>query len=384
MDGGACKDMGLTGSVRHGRAASSSRSGLRIAAALLPVLALGACALPRSGPSARDFTRAGAEGSIQLVEATMADAVEARQPRPLGFDPAWREAAASSFSEIGIGDQLTVTLFERDGLNVFAAGPDGYSRFEGVVVDAAGTIQLPYIGRVHVAGLSPIEARCAILRPLRRLALSSDVTVTVTDRRSESVTVQGDVSKPGLVSLAPQTSRLSAILGLAAPTTANLELATVTVRRDGRNATVRLSDLYDEPQEDIALKGGDVVIVRAAPGTVNVLGAAGIQGRVRITRRNYSVVDAVGDARGLNDSLASPSSVYLMKLSSGAEAVAANPRVYHFDFRSPAQIAVAAAFAVQDGDAILISNAPFAQSHKVLSTFSGVLTTARSATALAP
>jgi polysaccharide export outer membrane protein len=40
--------------------------------------------------------------------------------------------------------------------------------------------------------------------------------------------------------------------------------------------------------------------------------------------------------------------------------------------------------AVQDGDAILISNAPFAQSHKVLSTFSGVLTTARSATALTP
>jgi polysaccharide export outer membrane protein len=73
-----------------------------------------------------------------------------------------------------------------------------------------------------------------------------------------------------------------------------------------------------------------------------------------------------------------------MQLGAGGNAPAANPRVYHFDFRNPAQIAVAAAFAVQDGDAILISNAPFAQSHKVLSTFSGVLTTARSATALTP
>jgi len=288
------------------------------------------------------------------------------------------------FSAIGVGDQLTVTLFERDGLNVFAAAPDGSSRFEGVVVDSTGSIQLPYIGRVYVVGLSPTEARSAILRPLRRLALSSDVTVSVTDRRSEIVTVQGDVTKPGPVPLAPQASRLSAILSLAAPTTANIELATVTVRRDGRNATLRLSDLYDQPQDDIALRGGDVVIVRSAPGAVNVLGAAGIQGRVRITKRNYSVVDAVGDARGLNDSLASPASVYVMQLGSPDAVTTGTPRVYHFDFRNPAQIAVASAFAVQDGDAILISNAPFAQSHKVLSAFSGVLNTARSATALTP
>jgi len=348
------------------------------------VLVLGACALPRSGPSANDFARASADRSIQLIEATSADAAATRQPLPTGFDPAWQTAGPPAFSAIGAGDQLTVTLFERDGLNLFAAGPDGSSRFEGVVVDTTGAIQLPYIGRVHVAGLNPMEARSAILRPLRRLALSSDVTVSVTDRRSEIVTVQGDVTKPGPVPLAPQASRLSAILGIAAPTTANIELATVTVRRDGRNATLRLSDLYDQPQDDIALRGGDVVIVRSAPGAVNVLGAAGVQGRVRITKRNYSVVDAVGDARGLNDSLASPASVYVMQLGSPGAATAATPRVYHFDFRNPAQIAVAAAFAVQDGDAILISNAPFAQSSKVLSAFSGVLNTARSTTALTP
>jgi hypothetical protein len=39
---------------------------------------------------------------------------------------------------------------------------------------------------------------------------------------------------------------------------------------------------------------------------------------------------------------------------------------------------------VRDGDAVLIANAPFAQSSKVLSAFSGVLNTARSAAAFAP
>ena len=125
-----------------------------------------------------------------------------------------------------------------------------------------------------------------------------------------------------------------------------------------------------------------MVIVRSAPGTVNVMGAAATPGRVRITRRNYSVIDAVSDAHGLGDMQANPAAVYLMRLSDAATAKV--PRVYHFDFRNPSQIAVAAAFAVRDGDAVLISNAPFAQSHKILSAFSGVLTTARSATALAP
>lgn len=366
------------------RLPATGRARLRAVAVIGPLLALCACALPRSGPSAGDFARANADGAIVLIEATMADAATTRHSLPIGFDAGWRDAAPPAFSAIGVGDLLDISLFERDGLNLFAPGPDGTSRFEGVAVDVGGAIQLPFVGRVPVAGLTPMEARAAILRPLRRLALSSDVTVVVRERRSALVTVQGDVTKPGVIPLAPQASRLSAVLGSAAPTTANIELATVTVRRDGRNATVRLSDLYDQPQDDIALKGGDIVIVRAAPGAVNVLGAAGLQGRVRITRRNYSVADAVGDARGLNDALASPAAVYLMQLGAGADALSPRPRVYHFDLRKPAQIAVAAAFAVQDGDAILISNAPFAQSSKVLSAFSGVLNTARAATTINP
>lgn len=349
---------------------------------IAPLLALTACALPRSGPSAGDFARAGSDGSINLVETTMQDAITSREALPTGFDEAMRGAPAEPPGQIGRGDVLTVALFERDGLNLFAPGPDGSSRFEGLVVDPNGAIQLPYVGQIHLAGLTVPAARTAILTKLRHLALSTDVTVAVTDHRSQLVSVQGDVTKPGPVSLGPDVNRLSALLGIAGPTPANLDVATVTVRRGGQSATVRLSDFYDNPADDIALRGGDVVIVRSTPGTVTVLGAAGSQGRVRINRRNYSVVDAVSDSRGLADTQASPAAVYLMRLSEAATAPV--PKVYHFDMRNPAQIAVAAAFAVRDGDAVLISNAPFAQSHKVLSAFSGVLTTARSATAIAP
>ena len=348
------------------------------------MISLGGCVIPRSGPSGGDFARAASDRSINLVEATMQDAAETHTDLgSAGFDPSWRTAQAPAGGVIGIGDVLSVTFFERDGLNLFTAGTDGNARLDGLKVDRSGTIQLPYVGRVQVAGRSPAEARDAIVRGLSRLTLGTDVTVTVTEQHSRLVSVQGDVAKPGVVPIGPESNSLLAVLGAAAPNPANLELATVTVRRGGQSGTVRLSRLYDRPEDDIALRPGDLVIVRSAIGTVNVLGAAGLQGRVKITRPNYSLMDAIADARGLDDAAADPAAVYVMRLSNPTE-TAGQPRVYHFNFRNPAQLAVASSFVLHDGDAVLISNAQFTQYHKVLSSFSGVLNTARSASSITP
>ena len=320
--------------------------------------------------------------SIDLVEATMQDAAATRTVAgTAGFSPAWQAAAPATSGTIGIGDVLAVTFYERDGLNLFAAGPDGNARIEGLRVDASGAIQLPYAGRVHVAGLSPAEARRAIVRSLSRLTFGTDVTVTVTEQHSRLVSVQGDVAKPGVVPIGPESDSLLAVLGTAAPNPANTEVATVTVRRGGESATVPLSHLYDQPGDDIALRGGDVVIVRGTSGTINVLGAAGLQGRVKITRRDYSLMDAIGDARGLDDNAADPAAVYVMRLGDQL-AAGTPPRVYHFNLRNPAQIAVASAFELHNGDAVLISNAQFTQYRKVLSSFSGVISSARSASTI--
>lgn len=345
---------------------------------------LAACALPRSGPSSADFARAERESSIRLVEATMADAAASQSNVDASFVPDWIAAPEAQTDLIGAGDLLSIGLSENDGLNLFPSNGQGTFRFDGLPVDPSGAIQLPYVGQVRVAGLTPLDARAEILKRLRRIVLSSDVTVVVKERHSRLLSVQGDVTHPGIVPLGPETTRLSRLLSIAGAAPANQELATVTVRRGSVSSSVPLVDIYERPAQDIAMQSGDVVIVRYTPAMVNVLGAAGMQGRVRITRRNYSLADAVADARGLNDSAASPGGVYLMRLGEAFGTTTMIPHVYHFDFRDPAQIAVASAFAVRDGDALLLSNAPFAQSHKILSAFSSVMSTARSATYVAP
>lgn len=346
-------------------------------------MTLGGCALPRSGPSEKEFLRADEAQSIDLVTPTLQDALQTRDTTPGVFGPEWQGTGSVS-DVIGVGDVLAVTIFERDGLNLFPAGSDGGSRIQGLIVDSSGNIQIPYAGAVKVGGLTPNQARNSVMGRLRRVSFSPDVVVAVTERKSRSVSIQGDVTRPGPIVLEPGTRRLSALLGAAAPTPTNIEFATVTVQRDGRSQTVRLADIYDNPQNDIALLNGDVVIVRAAPGTVNVLGAAGVQGRVKISKRNFSVLDAVGDARGLNDALANPAAVYVMRLSDPTVAAGQAPKVYHFDFRSPAQLAIAGQYMLRDGDAVMISNAPFAQSQKVLSILNGALNSARGAVTVVP
>jgi polysaccharide export outer membrane protein len=346
-------------------------------------MSLAGCVVPRAGPSAKDFTRANTAQSINLVEATMQDALATHDTpsAPTGFDPSWQAAPPADGGTIGVGDVLSVTFFERDGLNLFSTTTDGNSRLDGLKVSPAGLIQLPYAGDVHVAGLTPAEARHAIIARLSRLTFGTDVTVTVTEQHSRLVSVQGDVTKPGVVPIGPETNRLLSVLGTAAPTPADLELATVTVRRGSQSGTVRLSRLYDQPRDDIALEPGDVVIVRGIVGTVNVLGAAGLQGRVKITRHDYSLMDAIADARGLDNAAADPAAIYVMRQADMA-GTSGLPKVYHFDMRNPVQIAVANAFMLHNGDAVLISNASFAQYQKVISTFSGIVNSSRAVTTI--
>ena len=125
---------------------------------------------------------------------------------------------------------------------------------------------------------------------------------------------------------------------------------------------------------------GDSIILNKVVENVTVLGAAGIQGRVRIPERNFSLIDAIGQARGLSTDAADPRAVFLMR----AEGANGPPLVYQLDMRRPDAIALANRFIVRDDDAILISNSPFAQTRQVLSAFAQSLNTIRSTTTIVP
>jgi polysaccharide export outer membrane protein len=134
---------------------------------------------------------------------------------------------------IGVGDKLDVRVFQVEDLS-----------FEELVVDTAGNINLPLIGAVRGAGLTPGEMSTDIAARLAAQYLRDpQVTVTVKEAANQKITVDGAVTKPGVYEMRGSTSLLQAVAMAEGPTrVADLTKVAVFRNIDGRRS-VALFDL---------------------------------------------------------------------------------------------------------------------------------------------
>jgi polysaccharide export outer membrane protein len=322
-----------------------------------------------------EINAASQRDAVRLIPVTPDLAEGTREPDHSRFPPDFVAAQEIDFERLAPGDGVNVTLWGQDSVGMFNSGPNGMTDLGELVIDQAGAIYVAYLGPVHAQGLTLLKLRDTIASRFSKLTASLAVSVRRTDRRGQTVTIQGDLSKPGVYPIGPDTQRLSGLLSQAGPNQSNPEQLDVTFRRAGKIASVRLSDIYHDAASDIALRPGDSIVVRNIAKFVVVLGAAGSQSTVKLAKRNYSVLNALADARGLNDSLANPRAVFLLRVPRLADDASrdSRPVIYQFDFTKPEQISLAGEFAVRDSDTLYISDAPFTQLQKVLSAFGATL-----------
>jgi polysaccharide export outer membrane protein len=178
--------------------------------------------------------------------------VQAPQQPP----PATTTAAQDDY-RIGVADVLNITVFGE---------PD--ASHAGATVDNDGTIDMPYIGRVKVAGLTSR----AVEKDVRdRLAghflLNPSVSVEVVKYRSKTISVQGYVRSPGEYPLEGNVSITSA-LAKAGSMTLDAGSYVIISRRnaDGATAQIRVSrrDIESGKAQEVFLKDGDTVLVPKA------------------------------------------------------------------------------------------------------------------------
>ncbi|MGE4437407.1 polysaccharide biosynthesis/export family protein [Achromobacter sp.] len=350
---------------------------------LITVLMLGGCQLPRSGPMLSEMTGAHDEKDVIVMPASRELARASRVPEVADFPVRYRDLTQAGFDSLVPGDGVNVKVWERGGLGVFAADPSGVSDLGNQQLDRNGDVVFPILGKFQAGGMTLTQLHDAIVARLSRLVVGADVSVTrVADARGQMVTVQGNLTKPGMYPITQTSQRLSSALAQAAPVQTNPEQLVISLRRDNQVASVRLSDIYRNQNNDILLRAGDVITAYEAREFLTVLGAAGNQGRVAISKRNYSVLDALADARGLDDKTADPRSVFLFTPAQAGVDGKPDllPVVYQFDLTRPEQVALAREFSVHEGQAIYISDAPFTQVQKVLSAFRVTMSAGFSAT----
>jgi len=137
-------------------------------------------------------------------------------------------------------------------------------------VDTDGTITMPYLNRVRVAGLTLAEAQVKIAQMLQAGYLRNpQVRVEVDQFKSRRVFVSGEVRTPGYVTMAGTTMTLLEALALAGSPTQNAsnDIKVVHPSKPGEKPnepiTVSRKEL-ELGRADITLQDGDIVNVPVA------------------------------------------------------------------------------------------------------------------------
>ena len=166
-------------------------------------------------------------------------------------------APAQQEYHIGVADVLDIVVFNE---------PDA-SR-PGVTVDSDGTIDVPYIGRVKVLGMTARDTEGAIKERLSKgFLVNPTVSVTVVKYLSKTVSVQGYVRAPGQYILQGNVS-LTSVLAQAGSMTPDAGSYVIISRRSAKGETeqtrVTRRDIESGRAQDVLLKDGDTVLVPKA------------------------------------------------------------------------------------------------------------------------
>ena len=212
---------------------------------------------------------------------------------------------------LGPGDQLAIRIRDTDETGD-----------RPVLVDTNGYIGVPLAGRIRVSGLSTVQVEAELSRRLKTYYLQPEVLVSVTEYRSQPVSVLGAVKNPGVYQVQGRKNLVEVLSLAGGPDTTAGSTVKITRRRESgaiplANASPDPSGQYSvaevplasileaqNPQSNIAIKANDVITVPPAE-MVYVVGKVQKAGGFTLhEKETMTVLQALSLAGGLDSSAA--------------------------------------------------------------------------------
>jgi polysaccharide export outer membrane protein len=222
---------------------------------------------------------------------------------------------------VGIGDASTYMVGPGDLVEIWVRDSPEISD-RSFRVSSRGTLRLPILGELKIAGLTVQEVEAEILQRLGPYFYDPELTVTIVELRSQPISVVGSVERPGIQQLVGRTTLVEALSAAGGLTSDASNIATitreisygelpfVTKRRDSTGrydiADVSLGGITEgsNPAANIVLQPHDVISVSRAD-IVYVIGEVNRAGGFVLDRnKEVSVLQAVAMAEGLRGSAA--------------------------------------------------------------------------------
>jgi polysaccharide biosynthesis/export protein len=230
--------------------------------------------------------------------------------------------------------------------STYVLGPDDALSFMGIEVDElgnkqfridpAGDISLPMVGRLHAAGLTVRQFEDTLNEHLSTYIRDPHVVVTITEFRSQPVSVLGAVKTPGTYQLQGRKTVVEVIslaggfredAGNTIKITRELEWGKIPLPNAMINplgnfsvAEVRIKEIMDakDPQNNILMMPHDVVTVPRAELVYVIGDVKKAGGFVLSERSSMSVLQALSLAEG-SERTADTRRAKILRLEPGQE-----------------------------------------------------------------
>ena len=360
------------------------RRPLRSYVMLCALAVTAACGLPRSGPSKSEIFEGSVQNEGDAFIVVVDDAVNraASVVPAFGFSDAFLNASTLGSDTIRAGDTLGLTIWENVDNPLLGTAGQAAAVLEQVQVDGSGFIFVPYAGRVRAAGNTPEALRRIITNRLNEQTPDPQVQVRRLAGDGSTVSVIGAVAGQGIYAIERPTRSLSAMLARAGGIAVSPEIAQITVMRGEHSGQIWFQDLFENPKLDIALRGGDRILVEEDSRAFTALGATGAQNRIPFDSQTISAIEAIATVGGLNSNLADPTGVFVFRnepeeiarIITGEPSLTGDQRVaYVLDLTETNGMFTARDFAIRDGDTVYVTEAPFVTWNKTISALTGSL-----------
>jgi polysaccharide export outer membrane protein len=156
---------------------------------------------------------------------------------------------------IGANDVLAINVWKEPDIS------------RSVPVRSDGKISLPLVGELQASGQTPRQLEQEITKRLQSYISEPEVTVIVTDSKSQKVNILGMVARPGEYLLTSSTTVLDAVAMAGGFKDFAKQKAIYVLRQAPNGTQQRLAFNYKDvikgknPEQNIRLQAGDTVVV---------------------------------------------------------------------------------------------------------------------------
>jgi polysaccharide biosynthesis/export protein len=195
---------------------------------------------------------------IVLSIGAFAQSDSASHPAPAGAatdKPAAGKAHSDNSYVIGANDALAIDVWKEPNVS------------RSVSVRSDGKISLPLVGELQASGQTPLQLEQEIAKRLQSYISEPEVTVIVSESKSQKVNILGMVSKPGAYLLTSSTTVLDAIAMAGGFKDFAKQKAIYVLRQAPDGTQQKIPFNYKDvikgknPEQNIRLQSGDTVVI---------------------------------------------------------------------------------------------------------------------------